>query len=123
MGRPRAGSSHYFRHYRTRVIAAIECASVFRRGAPRRAQCFGRCEVTLKGTEAFERLLRFFTLLAYTGGLLIVIGVVLGILISPGWTLVLFPIGAVAVAVGVRERGRGGHILVRLRAGNRDSPK
>jgi hypothetical protein len=84
---------------------------------------FGRLIVTRNGIEAFERLLRFFAALAYTGGLLIVIGVVLGILLSPGWTFVLLPIGAVAVAVGVRERGRGRHTLIRLRAGNRDSPK
>jgi hypothetical protein len=71
--------------------------------------------------EAFERLLRFFTLMAYFGGVVIVVGVGLGIALSPngwGWTSAFCAVGAISVAVGVRERIRGRKILARLRGTN-----
>ena len=76
--------------------------------------------MTVNSVEAFERLLRVFTRIAYAGGLLIAIGVALGIVLRPsgwGWTFALCAAGALSIAVGVRERTRGRKVLVKLRAG------
>lgn len=75
--------------------------------------------MTMRSIEAFESLLRAFTRVAYAGGVLIAVGVGLGIALSPngwGWTAGLGVAGALSVAVGVRERIRGGKVLERLKA-------
>jgi hypothetical protein len=75
--------------------------------------------MTTDSVDRFERYLKIFVFMIYVGVGVIILGVALGYALRPDWwgfTSALLVVGALTVAVGVREKGRGAKILAEMRS-------